>query len=653
MTSSNNLLPQESGQRLSFDDILNLISNDIAENNWEQVDQTCTSILAEANGNLDQVPFSDLKYIQALAKFTDQFIVEATELALEAFEADSNNSETPELLAILFALLGDLNKSLFYSKMAAAFPSREELKQLLPTTLPTLANSFLKVEEKPLLGRGILSATNHEWYAAIHWFQQQIQYEPENKEGYTALASVFSVLGRFREALDTLRSYAHTATADPEVLSSIGTLLTSLGEFESARNCHYLATKAAPDDIELHAAALTDTFSTPNLDSKAIAKKCNDWMKRFAPELGSDNFSVDFDKDKLTVGFIIGPFNRRNPSYPFAEILAYRDDEKYNTVGFGYGALADGSNTHLQKAFDIWHDTKDMDPYTLSSMIEAEEVDILVDMCGFDTPHLARIFGSRVAPVQVSWRGTPYGSGSETVDYRISDAYSEEGIDPSLYQEQVVHLSGSSQLVSTPKLLDIEKVNDPDTPLTFGADVSFSQLTGKTIRAWVEILLNAPNSQLALWDHNFSYPENTQKLIGLFGCYGLAHRIDILNVGDKAAFYANIDVLLYPLAPENQDISLDPIQNGIPAVCLKGDNFLERGMANVLTEIAVGENCVATNQDDYVKLALEWTNEETRSDFSEKMRGKIIDSSLFNYKERAKELDRTFEHLWKEAAQKS
>ncbi len=653
MTSSSNLLPLEGGQRLSFGDILKTISKDIEEDKWDLVDQTCENILVEANGNLDQIPFADLKYIQALAKFSTHHLVDAVEAALESFEANSNSSEVSSLLAILFALLGDLNKSLFYVKMAEAFPVREELKDLLPKNLPTLASAFKNVSEKPLLNKGVSSAANQDWYGAIHWFEQHIRYEPDNIDGYKALANIMSITGRFREAVDILCSGIHATSPEADTLSNIGSLLASLGEFDSAKNCHYLATKKAPDDIEINTDSLTDLFKYPDPNTSKIVEKCSQWMEKFSPELMPSDLSSLENKEKITVGYIIGPFGRRKPSQTFAEILAYRDEKKFSTVGFGYGVLTDRENVHFQKAFDIWHDTLDMDPFTLSSMIEAEEIDILIDMCGFGTPQLARVFGCRVAPVQVSWRGTPFGSGSDYVDYRISDAFSEEGIDESIYKEKVVHLEGSSLLINTPKLLNVDKIKDADTPLTFGANVSFSQLTGRTIATWAEILLEVPNSQLALWDHNFTLPINTDKLITLFGYHGVAHRIDILDVKDETEFFSNIDVHLFPFAPQTQYISADTVFNGIPVVCHKGDHYLERGMANVLTHAGVADSCVAQDREEYVSLAVNWADAAKRSEFHQSMYGKVNETTLFNVKERAKELGDTLTRIWEETVQRN
>jgi len=543
---------------------------------------------------------------------------------------------------------------LFYAKMAAAVPSKDELKAILPTFIPDLASVFMEVVEQPLLKKALGAVAKQEWADAIHWFGQELELNPANREGYTGYAHCLMALARFREALDVLRSGAHAVPEDAEIQALLSVTLAALGEFEGARECHIYATKLAPNDLALSALALTDGFASPNASAAELAAKCAAWMDKFGVKSDFSSSRPAEQKDRLTIGYVVGSFGRREGSQPLSNILAHRSADRFQTVGFGLGNLTDQSNTQMQKAFDIWHDVGGMDAVTLGALVDAEDVDILVDVGGFTCPELVVAFADRIAPVQVSWIGSPFGSGSDNVDARLSDKYVEQGTDGSIYKEKVVHGDLINLLLVEPKPRSSIEVERQESVMTYGVDATFRELTSESIRVWASVLHENPESMLALRDHDFKNHENLVRLMSLFGNFGLAHRIDLISSDDDAEFFGNIDVLLVPMAGSRPELPINAINYGVPVVCMAGSNVPSRMSSLAIKGIGGADNVVAETEADYIEYAKYWTVDAgARKQFAEKMAGNVADTPLFNFKARSKVLEDIFDGLWNEACAKA
>jgi len=121
---------QEKADAAGKDEFLSEAAEIIQAGDWAGLENACVEYAAMHNhcGEVD--------FLRALAAFAEEDFVDALTLAGAAFEWDSKVSEFAEFLAILHVLVGDINTSVYYAKMATAIPSSEQIKALLPDSFP-------------------------------------------------------------------------------------------------------------------------------------------------------------------------------------------------------------------------------------------------------------------------------------------------------------------------------------------------------------------------------------------------------------------------------------------------------------------------------------------------------------------------------------
>src|ERR1700742_3771219 len=72
-------------------------------------------------------------------------------------------------------------------------------------------------------------------------------------------------------------------------------------------------------------------------------------------------------------------------------------------------------------AAEIWVDAWQMSDDELAARIEADQVDILVDLSGHSAGNRLAVFARKPAPIQVTAWGSGTGTGLPTIDYFFAD----------------------------------------------------------------------------------------------------------------------------------------------------------------------------------------------------------------------------------------
>jgi protein O-GlcNAc transferase len=371
------VLANEGGSRVR-DRFLSRVARALEKRDLDRARALGESLVAKDPGS------PEARFALALAALLADDLAGAAALAVEAFEADPNVRETADLAALVYGLAGDLTTAIYYGKLAAVIPASPRLAALLPPTLPTFARVLCEIAERPLLERGSRALATGAWVAAEHWLRQHLAFEPECREAQVKLALCLLTQGRARAATDALRAARHQRPTDAEIASLLGRALTASGRFADAAACHRHAISQAPEDAVVHAAALVDALADPACRPGDAAAGVRAWGRKFGERrMPGLPRPTSVAARRLVVGLFVAGNASSAEAKALTRILVHRDPNRFTMVGFGYGSLSENLNIGFQKAVDRWHDVGDCDPLTLAAMVEAEEIDILVDLPAF------------------------------------------------------------------------------------------------------------------------------------------------------------------------------------------------------------------------------------------------------------------------------
>lgn len=612
----------------------------VEKGEWEAIQQEGAALLE------GEPQCGDLLFLLALAAFTRHNFALAVDQAKRAYDAAPGVMEYCDLLAILHGMAGDLSSASFFAKMASVGTSSPKLAGWLPKSLPTFTESFFEVRSRPFFQQAVHALSLGRWADAEHWFGQHLAFHPKDAEAHAGLAHVLMVQGLFASAVENLRAARHVVPVDAKVASLLGSALAAVGQFAEAQAVHRAAKAAGAADPTIHAAAIADLLADPAVEPQAIATAIGDWARCFgvAPEMLPPRRSSASPR-RLTVGYVIGTAGRSQPISFLTEILVRHDAQRFRLVGFGVDALSDPSNVVFQKCFEAWGNTRDADPLTFASMVRAENVDILIDVSGFASSTLLRAFGARMAPVQAMWSPFFYGMAPRNVDVLLTDSF----LDPpdgaaAVAGETLCRLEmGAPVVLPVPPVPTEAAAGGEAHGPVFAADATLAELNVQTVEVWAQILAAVPDAVLLLRDHGFRSGDVGKRLIGLFGNFGLAHRVDVVSAFETAEFFAQADVCLLPYQSMRPEVAVNALAAGLPVVNWSGVGRHRRVIGSLLNFAGFAAEMVAESADEYRDKAVAWMNDpERREAFRPIIRDRLAKAPIFDVAGRAADLDRAY-----------
>src|SRR5690606_27670168 len=200
---------------------------------------------------------------------------------------------------------------------------------------------------------------------------------------------------------------------------------------------------------------------------------------------------------------------RKHPlSYLIVELLEQHDRSRFEIHGFSYGR-DDGSSIRrrVEAAFDTFHDIRHDSDDEAARRIQAEGIDILIDLNGHTERNRLRILARRPAPIQAHCLGYPGTLGAGFVDYRLVDRCVAPHVEADNYAEQLVFLPHCYQ-VNDRKRPIAEAVPTraacglPERGFVFCSFNGTWKFTPAVFDIWMGLLRDSPGSVLWLLGSN-------------------------------------------------------------------------------------------------------------------------------------------------------
>ena len=645
--------PSSKKSKSPLDSFLTDAKKSLKSGDWDALEQKCANYLEKNDECLETL------YIKCFIAHGREDLRLAIDLIEQALTLDNACDEIADTVATLYALAGELSSCVYYAKIASTLDLNPRIKELIPPSFPTFTRAYALISEKPMLSQAQAAFDEGDFAKSEHWYRQHLSFDSKDKDSYLGMTVGMLARGEIRGVADSLRAGRHALPYDAEIASQLAHSLVRLGNFSEAHACHRWAQKFAPDNAVIHAQALIDLMTDPNQQDQDFLALSKAWGKKFG-NAGSDDDTDFFEaedpvpKDQLTVGFMLGVSGNTARGVTLSSILMQLDENRFQTVGFGIGNLSDAGNIVFQKCIGRWHDVVGVDPITLKAIIAAEEIDIMVNISGFSMPDLLTLFGSRLAPCQVAWMGTPYGSGIDEIDYLLTDTFLDPGSkSKAAYTEELIPLELGS-VVAFPLVSKQENLPPRGgDEILFAADAKLHELTPPTISCWAQILHEMPEASLILLDYDFKQAETLNQLVQLFGTFGISNRIDIIDSRVSSKFFEQADVCLMPIPAPSAQVTVDALWGGCPVISFADSGRHTRESGSVLSYLGLDEDTVADNLDDYTKFALNWAKDtDKRGEFRSKVRENILTSKHFDTKARAADLQAVFNTLWQKTCEK-
>lgn len=312
--------------------------------------------------------------------------------------------------------------------------------------------------------------------------------------------------------------------------------------------------------------------------------------------------------DRLRVGYLSSDFYDNATSYLLAGVLEQHDRSRVEIFAYSYGPDDAGQfRARVRQACEHFIDVA-WDPQDeIVRRIEADAIDVLVDLKGYTLGARTAILARRPCPIQVNWLGYPGTMGAEFIDYLIADEFIIPPGSEGAYAERVVRLDPCWQCNDRgrPVLAPLtrQEYGLPDDAFVFCCFNQSVKVTPEVFACWMRLLARVPASVLWLAEDN---PLATRNLAAAAQAHGIARERVVfsprLPYAQHLARYQVADLALDTFPYTSHSTASDALWLGCPLVALCGDTFAARVSGSILTACGLPE-LITYSLADYEALA--------------------------------------------------
>ena len=348
----------------------------------------------------------------------------------------------------------------------------------------------------------------------------------------------------------------------------------------------------------------------PTLSNEDVLAEHVAYGKKVREEVGPPrtSFARDLNPNRrIRVGYISSDF-KYHVVMRFAEkIIASHSRDRFEVVLILTSPKKDKDTERIKQHADQWVEIGELPDDDAAQKIWDCELDILIDLAGHSGVSKLPLLGRRLAPVQILWLGYSGTSGIDTIDYVVVDSVIAPPRERHFFTEQPLRLS-TAYLAFT-EHTDKDQGELPfyrNGHITFGSMNNPSKVNKYVAGWWAQILRAVPNSKMVMRYALFADPLVRERIAKIFREAGIdSARIDMAEGGkDFTDVYKDVDIALDTFPYNGTTTTCEALWMGVPVIALRGDRFVSRVGASLLTHAGLA-NFVTETPEQYIAKAVE------------------------------------------------
>jgi predicted O-linked N-acetylglucosamine transferase (SPINDLY family) len=478
--------------------------------------------------------------------------------------------------------------------------------------MQVMTEASAATHETTLARLGAMAFRHNLWQEALMVLRKCVELHPQSANARWNLAHLLAECWQMDEAELVLQA-AEALGPMPGAKSMRASIAGRQGDADTAQR---LYRELADEPGEQGKFASSSAMSSLYSDQMTAQEVADLHRELFAPLGQGARARESFVRPPLSgrrikLGLVSADFHHQHPVNIFMQpVLREIDRSRFEVFLYFTGVSYDEQTRLAQQRIEHWVEASTLNDTQLAKRIDADGIDLLLDLAGHTGQQRMSLFAKRVAPVQATYLGYPGSTGVPNMDWVLGDEVVTPVGSDSLCSERIARLPGTvfcfAPEVEYPYPAFADEV--AKRPLTFGSFNNVPKLTPRTLRLWAQILKAVPGSRLLLKAPSFSdggavrlFGERLQKLgvdltrVEFRGPTGLT---------DMMAEYADVDIALDPVPYNGGTTSLQAMWMGVPVVTQRGHNFVSRMGASFMTAAGLPE-WVAEDDEGYVRVALQ------------------------------------------------
>jgi predicted O-linked N-acetylglucosamine transferase (SPINDLY family) len=414
---------------------------------------------------------------------------------------------------------------------------------------------------------------------ALSAFARAAALDPDSAEIRYNLANQQLQLGQIDAAIDAFRAVLRL---DPGHAQAAQNLLYAL---------NYADSIAATDIARLHREFAGTAAGGPGPQSARQEPA----RQKPPPAVAPPAAARPAAGARLRIGFVSADLRTHSVAWFLLPLLEALDRDRFEVHCYASGATHDAMSDRLRAACAGWHAIDTLDDAAAARQVQADRIDLLVDLSGHSAGQRLGLFARRPAPKQATWLGYPNTTGLPAIDFRLVDEITDPGeAAQALASERLLRIDGCficyRPPLDAPEVALLRSAADggEDGPIVFGSFNNLQKLSASTVELWSLLLAAEPDALLALKSAGMEQPGVQSRLGAAFSGRGIdPARLRFLpreaGIPAHLARYAGIDVALDTFPYHGTTTTCEALWMGVPVVSLTGDRHASRVGASLLS----------------------------------------------------------------------
>jgi predicted O-linked N-acetylglucosamine transferase (SPINDLY family) len=439
-----------------------------------------------------------------------------------------------------------------------------------------------------------------------------LELQPDYSEALISLADVCFLQLRVEEAQHCLETLLEKNPDHATVLNDLARIYRIQGKVSRAIELFERALEHDPGNRSLASNYLLALLYSEQLTPEFVASEHVRLADRLYPLTGKtvQTMPVSAADTRIRIGYVSGDFRTHAVSFFIEPVLTHHDKTHFEVVCYSNTDRADATTDRLKELGVAWRDIYGVSAHQAAAMVQADRIDILVDLAGHTAGNRLDLFALKPSPIQVSWIGYPHSSGLPQMDYAISDTSCDPPEAEHLYREQIWRLPRVFCCYYPP--MEFPVVSELPCLQTgrviFGCYNNFAKINDTIIELWCRILLSVPGSRICLKSASLGGATLSSEVLLRFEKYGIAADRIVLygfvdSPGEHLAHYAEIDIALDTFPYHGTTTTCEAFWMGVPVITLAGRSHVSRVGVSLLSAVGL-TRFVAHSPGQYVELAV-------------------------------------------------
>ena len=508
---------------------------------------------------------------------------------------------------------------------------------------------------KVLAHRGRLHLRLQRLELAERDFEAALGLDPDLEMALREKARVSLLLNKPTQAMAACKKLLDQNPKSETAISVMGSCFASFGDIATAIEHFDRALELKPDfEDAIHRKIFALDF-LPEADFAMLQAVRRYWWDNIGGRIPQRTLRPrELDPERrLVVGYTSADFRRHSAGYIFMPVLRHADHVNFEIVCYSSSPLQDEMTDEFRSFADRWVDAVALTDEQLTDRVEADGIDILIDLSGHSAGARLGMFARRPAPIQLSAWGAPTGTGLKTIDYILADPIAIPETARSEFAEKIYDLPCMLTMSEpAPGLYRADLPLMRNGYVTFGTFNRIDKISHQVMPVWSRLLRELPGSKLVIKHTSLDDSGLRDSLVARFVEHGVSPD-SVVCLGasvreEHLAEYAEIDISLDPFPQNGGAGTWESLHMGVPVIAKLGQTTSGRAAGSIVKAIGL-DDWVVEDDEAYIAVAKRFAGDPAAlAALRQELPARIAASAAGNGATYTRHVEAAYRQFWRE-----